>query len=188
MSAKTDKDDILDDFPTEPSLGPETLRSYVQRFPSLAVELTDLYHELRLVDLSTAVDGVPFETNPADVGAQQSAAAVMSALSGTNLRGLAQDLGLPRDFVAGFRDRKIRLGSIPGALLGNLARTAKVGVHQLIYHLQDSTAPTPQMAYKADGKPRGSAPVEFDDFVAGLNLDESELEALNKLSEADGTD
>lgn len=33
MSAKTDKDDILDDFATEPSLGPETLRSYVQRFP-----------------------------------------------------------------------------------------------------------------------------------------------------------
>ena len=188
MSTKTDKDDILDDFATEPSLGPETLQNYVQRFPSLAVELTDLYHELRLVDLSVAVDRMPLETKLADESSQQSTTVVMNALSGTNLRGLAQSLGLPRDFVAGFRDRKIRLGSIPGAVVGNLARTARVSIHQLIDHLQNTAGPAPQMAYKADAKPQGSAAVEFDDFVAGLDLDESEMEALNKLCASNGSD
>lgn len=188
MSAKTDNDDILDDFATELSLGPETLQNYVQRFPSLAVELTDLYHELRLVDLSVAVDHMPMEKKSATDISQQSTSVVMDALSGPNLRGLAQNLGLPRDFVAGFRDRKIRLGSIPGTVVGKLARTARVSINQLIDHLQNTAGPTPQMAYKADAKPQGSAAVEFDDFVAGLDLDESEMEALNKLSASDGSD
>lgn len=188
MSAKTDKDDILDDFATEPSLGPETLQNYVQRFPSLALELIDLYHELRLVDLSVAVDRMPLETKSADESSQQSTTVVMNALSGTNLRGLAKSLGLPRDFIAGFRDRKIRLGSIPGAVVGNLARTTRVSIHQLIDHLQNTAGPAPQMAYKADAKPQGSAAVEFDDFVAGLDLDESEMEALNKLTASNGSD
>lgn len=188
MSTDMEQDNILDDFAMEASIGPETLRSYVEKYPTLALELTDLYHELLMIDLSAAADGLQLETKSAVETAQQNLAVVTTALSGANLRDLAQNLGLPRDFVAGFRDRKIRLGSIPGTMLKNLALSASVSIHQLISHLQDTAGPTSQMAHKADGKPQGSAPVEYDIFVEGLGLNDSELEALNRLSVSNGSD
>jgi len=188
MSNEIDQNDVLDDFAMEMPVGPETLRSYIEKYPKLAMELTDLYHELLMADLSAQVDGMQLETKSAFEATDQSLAAVARALSGAQLRDLAKKSGLPRDFIAGFRDRKIRLGSIPGALLTNLARSASVNIHQLMNHLQDTTGSTPQMAHKADGKPQNSAPVEYDEFVEGLALDEKELEALNRLSVSDGSD
>lgn len=188
MSTDIEQDNILDDFAMESPFGPETLRSYVKKYPKLALELTDLYHELLIVDLSAAADGMQLNTKSVVESSRQSEASVTSALSGANLRKLAQKLELPRDYIAGFRDRKVRLGSIPGALLVNLARSASVNVHQMIKHFQDTTGPTQQMAHKADGKPQGSSTVEYDDFVKGLDLNESELEALNRLSVTDEPD
>ena len=187
MLTDMEQGNILDDFAMTSPLGPETLRSYVKKYPQLTLELTDLYHELLMVDLSAA-DGMQLNTKSVVENSQQSETSVASALSGVNLRKLAQKLGLPRDYIAGFRDRKVRLGSIPGALLINLARSASVSVHQMIKHFQDIAGSTPQMAHKADGKPQSSAAVEYDDFVKGLGLNESELEALKILSVTDGQD
>jgi len=47
---------ILDDFAMETPFGPEALRTYVKRYPKLAVELTDLYHELLMIELSSAAE------------------------------------------------------------------------------------------------------------------------------------
>jgi len=188
MSTDMNQDNILDDFAMESPLGPETLLSYVKKYPELALELTDLYHELLMVDLSAAADAIQQNTKSVVGTSQQNEASVASALSGANLRKLAQKLGLPRDYIAGFRDRKVRFGSIPGPLLINLARSASVNVHQMIKYFQDTTGPIPQMAHKAAGKPQGSATVEYDEFVKGLDLNESELEALNRLSVSDGQD
>jgi hypothetical protein len=188
MLTDLEQDNILDDFAIETPFGPETLLRYIQEYPTLALELTDLYHELLMVDLSAATDGLQLEAKPTVETSQQNLADVTAALSGTNLRNLAKTLGLPRDFIAGFRDRKIRFGSVPGALLTNLAHSASVSLHQLVGYLMGNAGPTPQMAYKADEKPRKSAAVEFDIFVEGLGLNENELEALNRLSVSDGSD
>lgn len=188
MTTKSNLDNVLDDFAMETRVSPETLLSYINKYPSFTLELTDLYHELLMVDVSAAADGMQLETKSTVDISQQYKATAATALSGKNLRYLTQNLGLPRDFIAGFRDRKIRLGSVPGTLLTNLARSASVSSHQLVNYLQDTTAPTQQMAHKADEKPQSSAAVEYNDFVAGLGLDESELEALNRLSKSNGPD
>ena len=60
-------DAILDDFAMEDPIAPETLRTYIGKYPSLAVELTDLYHELLLVDQTAAADGIELETKSAGV-------------------------------------------------------------------------------------------------------------------------
>ena len=43
-------DDILDEFTMEEPLNHAVLKSYIDRYPSLALELTDLYHELAMTD------------------------------------------------------------------------------------------------------------------------------------------
>lgn len=188
MPTELNRDAILDDFAMEDPIAPETLRSYIERFPSFAVELTDLYHELLLMDLSSAVDGIQLETKSMVDPAQQDVAFVSNALSGSNLRSLAEKLGLPRDYIAGFRDRKFRLGSIPGTLLANLAKSASISVHQLITYFQAPKGIGSQMSYKADGKPQGYSEIEYDEFVQGLGLNVKELEALKRLSVSDGSD
>ena len=96
-------DAILDDFAMEDPIAPETLRTYIGKYPSLAVELTDLYHELLLVDQTAAADGIELETKSAVVSSQQDVVFVANALSGSNLRNLAKKLGLPRDCIARWR-------------------------------------------------------------------------------------
>lgn len=188
MPTELNREAILDDFAMEEQLAPETLRNYIQKYPMFAVELTDLYHELLLVDLSAATDGIQLETKSAIQPAQQDAVLVANALSGGNLRSLAEKLELPRDYIAGFRDRKFRLGSIPGTLLANLAKSASVSVHQLIAYFHAPHGVGTQMSYKADGKPQGSSELEYDDFVKGLGLNEAEREAHKRLSVSDGSD
>ncbi len=51
----------------EDPIAPETLRTYIGKYPSLAVELTDLYHEVLLVDQTAAADGIELETKSAGV-------------------------------------------------------------------------------------------------------------------------
>lgn len=188
MPTELNRDAILDDFAMEDPIAPETLRSYIERYPTFAVELTDLYHELLLMDLSSAVDGRQLETKSAVNPEQQDVAFVANALSGSNLRNLAEKLDLPRDYISGFRDRKFRLGSVPATLLENLAKLANVSVRQLINYFQAPKGIGPQMAYKADGKPQGYSEIEYDEFVQRLGLNVKELETLKRLSASDGSD
>lgn len=188
MSTELNRDAILDDFAMEDRIAAETLRTYIEKYPSLALELTDLYHELLLVDLSTAVGEIQLETKSAVASSQQDVVHVTNALSGKNLRDLAKKLGLPRDYIAGFRDRKFRLGSIPGTLLVNIAQSADISVHKLVLYFQAGAGSASKLAYKADGKPQGSSMIEYDVFVQGLSLNADELEALKRLSVSDGSD
>lgn len=187
MSNEMELDNILDDFAMETPVCPDTLRRYIEKHPSLVLELTDLYHELLMVDLANKV-GVNAESESTATVSAQSGQVVANALSGSCLRELANDLGMPRDFVAGFRDRKIRFGSIPGSVLLKLSRVAKVNLHLMIEYLQGSATTPPQIAHKAKGKPKGSSQVDYDEFIAGLGLDENEFKALERMIESDGQD
>jgi len=188
MSDEFNRDAILDDFAMEQGLGPELLGTYIEQHPSLVVELVDLYHELLLVDLSSEVEGGQLETKSVIQDSMQETTDVASVLSGNQLRDLAKNLALPRDFIAGFRDRKIRPGSIPGVVLVAVARSADIFVHQLVRHLQGPNNLGPQMAYKAVGKPVPSPQVDYHTFIDGLGLNPAETEALNRITLTDGSD
>ena len=111
---------------------------------------------------------------------------MQSALSGQALQDLARNLKLPRDFVVGFRDARIRLGSVPSNVLLNLARAIDVKIQYLIAYLQQRTGATGAVAYKADAKPQPRTPQEYDEFVESLGLDMDEVAALKRLAGSDG--
>ena len=107
---------------------------------------------------------------------------VRAALSGQALRDLARRLELPRDFVAGFRDARVRLGSVPSSVLLNLARAFDVNSQYLVAYLQRQLGATGPVAFKADGKPQGPSVLEYDEFIQSLGLDVSEAAALGTVS------
>lgn len=188
MMADINPEDIFSDFAMEEALTPEVLNAYITRYPQLAVELTDLFHDLAIADLSAAAELMPLELKPTNAFLADGLAAVSAALSGDGLRSLARELGLPRDFVAGFRDVKVRLGSVPASVLTNLARAIEVRTQYLIAYLQQSNGTPRAVAFKADGKPQASSVMEYDDFVDSLGLTDAEAAALERLAEPHGPD
>ena len=186
MPADINAENILSDFAMESDLTPGVLRAYIQQYPSLAVELTDLFHDLTLVDLSTTMESISLDTQSTDKLLVEGVAAISSALSGTGLRDLARRLELPRDFVAGFRDVKIRLGSVPASILINLARTIDVKTHYFIAYLQRQRESAGAVAFKADDKPQVLPVLEYDEFIESLRLNDDEIAALERLAASDG--
>ena len=188
MSTDMDREDVLSDFAMEPNLTSKILRTYILRYPELAVELADLFHELSMVDLADAA-GSNLELEEFDNAmAGEGVAAVTAALSGTGLRDLARRLDLPRDFIAGFRDARVRLGSVPANVLLNLARAMDVKTQYFVVYLQRRHGVGGGLAFKADAKPQGPSVLEYDDFVESLGLNDIEAEALKRLAGSNGHD
>ena len=186
MRTEVDKESILADFAMEADLTAKVLRTYIRRYPDLALELTDLFHDLTMADLAnlegaTLGDKV-FESDKLREGVAQ----VQAALSGPGLRDLARKLGLPRDFVAGFRDARVRLGSVPSSVLLNLARTIGARIQYFVAYLQMQTGATAAVAFKADAKPQRPSVLEYDEFIASLDLDDNEVVALRRLEGKNG--
>lgn len=188
MTADIDPEGIFSDFAMEEALTPEVLNAYIARYPQLALELTDLFHDLTMADLSAAAESMPLETNSIGTPLAEGIASVSAALSGDGLRALSRRLGLPRDFIAGFRDANVRLGSVPATVLMNLAQAIDVKIQFLITYLQQAGETDSAMAFKADGKPRSPSVLEYDDFIESLCLSDTEAAALEKLSEPNGLD
>lgn len=186
MPDDTNIENILSEFAMEPVLTPDVLRDYIHRYPHLAVELTDLFHDFTLVDLKSTVESSQPETELESEQLTEEVAAVRAALSGSGLRDLARQLELPRDFIAGFRDARVRLGSVPASILLNLARALDVKTQHFIAHLQRQHGTTSAVAFKADIKPQGQSVMEYDDFINSLNLDKSEVAALKRLAGSNG--
>ena len=186
MPTDMNRDDVLADFAMEPDLAPSVLKAYIQRYPDLALELTDLFHELTMVDLANLVESSVADVEQESETSGEGIASVQSALSGQALRELASRLELPRDFVAGFRDGRVRLGSVPSSVLLNLARAIDVRIQYLIDYLQQRSGVTGAVAFKADVKPQGPSLLEYDEFVESLNLDMDEVAALKRLAGSDG--
>ena len=138
MLTDTDREHILSDFAMETDLTPNVLRKYMQRYPSLALDLTDLFHEFTMVDLENVVGSTMGEVELEGDELGEGLAVVQAALSGQALRDLARQLGLPRDFVAGFRDARVRLGS--GALKRAAQPSARYRCQDPLLYRLPSTA------------------------------------------------
>ncbi|MBU2607629.1 MAG: hypothetical protein KKC43_17270 [Alphaproteobacteria bacterium] len=188
MTPDSRVEDVFFAFTAEPDMAPETLRTYILRYPDLAEALTDLYHEFATVDLDLMV----VETAPAAEPAFEQTAdhieRIEAALSGDGLRALARALRLPRDFVAGFRDAQVRPGSIPLGVLKRLGDFAGVGVLHMLAYFRHAAGIRRALAFKSDHKPKPSEIMDYSDFVRNLGLTSEEAFALAELEHSDGSD
>lgn len=187
MTSEYDLEDVLSDFAMEEPLNHAVLRDYICRYPELALELTDLFHELTLCDLEVQIDAATLETKSVKEVTAKGFAALDAAFSGEGLRAFAKSIGLPRDFLCGFRDAKVRVETVPLPILLGLARKLGVGVHIFLTYLQSRPQNQTALAFKADSKPTPQAALDFETFVGNLGLTEAESAALKRLGERDGS-
>ena len=182
MSPEPSEEAILDEFAMEEEMTPTTLRRYIDRHPSLAGSLLDLYHELRL-QAAEAAEGSHAHQEAVPILEADDADAALAALSGSRLRAVAERLGLPRAFVAGFRDQRIEFTTIPGRFLVNFAHALGVRTDQLVSHLTATDLTATRIAFHADEAPEIPPKTDFRSYMDAAGLTEEQRGAVRALTE-----
>jgi len=179
----SNREDILEEFAMEDAMTHATLKSYITRYPELASELTELFSELSLSDLEAELASSPIETKAVNTAVFRSQK-VESALFDSGVRDLARELALPRSFFMGLQANIVRIGSLPGPLLKNLAEKIGVKTQDVILGMQRGGDQS--FALKSEAKPFAEAPVEFAEYVEQASLTPEQLRALEDLMTVDG--
>jgi signal transduction histidine kinase len=181
------REDVLSAYAVEADHDRTTLERYLREYPQYADDLVDLSHDLaQHIDVSTAPLSAGEETLISAAWQQFAAAGQrpladpMARLTVPELRTIAQKLGVPRQILAAFRERRVILSSVPRTFLARLA--SLIGTPLEEFHNMLARAPTMEMArsYKADQKPSADAPVTFEQLLTDAGVPADQRAALLK--------
>ncbi|GAB1342134.1 hypothetical protein [Gemmatimonas sp.] len=192
------REEVLDAFAVEPNHGREILERYLRTYPAFAADLVDLSLELsRPVAQDTAT------LSPADAARVDAAwlrhstivpsAAVavtpstekpgstadpFASLSVEDLRRVAGELGVPRQVVTAFRERRVDVASVPRAFLSRMARAVHSTIEAIVATLSQPSGRNLGWSFKSDTKPSAEAPVPFERLLRDAGISDAEYAAL----------
>ena len=179
------RQDVLDAFAVEPDPGQATLERYLRAYPQFATELLDLSRilSLKFWDEETAIS--PEDQAKVDAAWLRHAAAgpaavtdPFSSLSVQELRGIANRLGIPRQVLTAFRNRRVIMSTVPRRFLARLADPVNTSVEQLVRSLSLPTAPEPAHSFRSDQKPVPSEAVSFEQVLIDAGVPAQERAQL----------
>lgn len=184
-SPKPSREEVLDAFAVEPVHDRMTLERYLRDFPQYAAELVELsreksrvveggespltVHEETLIEAAWQ-DHVSLE--------RKSAKGPLAALSVPQLREVAHKLDVPRQVITAFRERRVKLESVPRPFLAALARALSCSVDLLLSGLSAPSVPALARSYKADVKPSAGAAISFEQLLIDAGVPETKRNEL----------
>jgi hypothetical protein len=184
--AKPTREEVLDAFSVEKRADPETLEHYLRTYPDFAEDLIDLSWQLNSVTTQeeeplTSMDTAKIETAWSIY--RSSSASLkpdpFAALSATELRSAALNLGVPRQVLSAFREHRVLLSTVPKRFLSRLAATLNTSVETIL-----SLGPTSSLnfemsrAYKADSKPKIAEQVSFVRLLTDAGVTDEKIRDL----------
>ena len=113
--SESQKEKILLSFSIEPDHSKATLDLYLGKYPEFASEILDLAYEIEIV--TTPATSISSTENTKETR-------LKDVLSGESLNQVSEKMSLPKDFLMGFRDRIVRLESIPQKFIRCLLYTS----------------------------------------------------------------
>ncbi len=197
---KPTRQDVLDAFAVEPDPGRETLERYLRMYPAFAADLVDIARELSRpvaeddTPLSAAdaarVDAAWYRhlapspsTAPAPNLVPGRVTDPLAALSVADLRTVARDLGVPRQVLTAFRERRVDVASVPCAFMARLAAAVHSTHEALAAVLAQPPALDRSWSYKSDTKPSGEAPIPFEHLLREAGV--SDADRMTLLADTD---
>lgn len=180
-------EDVLDLFLMEEEHGAEVLARYVRAYPEFAVQLIDLS---RLIASSDVDNDRPLSaTDQSRIDAAWIAHAAagpanppngdpFTALSGDRSKALSLTLGIPRQVITCFRERKIDPSSVPNPILQRFADELDVPLAHVIAAMRQSAQPSMGRSYKAVGKPGAGGQVSFEQVLIDAGVPEADRARL----------
>jgi hypothetical protein len=182
-------EDILDAFAMEETHAKATLDRYLTAYPQFAGELVDLSRELMQAepvdDELSAADLAMIDAGWLKHAAAQPKAVAdpFAALSPTRSREIAAEMGVPRQVLTSFRERRIRPASVPRGFLRRLAGAVAISPDDLFAWLSPPPAPAFARSYRADAQPTAATQVSFERVL--IDADVSEDHRARLLADVD---
>lgn len=181
----TQLEDVLDAFAMEETHCKATLDRYLTTYPQFAGKLIDLSRELLRADLPPDAELAPADIAKIDAAWAKHAAAQprltadpFAVLSPTRSREIANELGVPRQVVTSFRERRIQATSVPRAFLRRFAGALAVSVEDFIAWLTPPPAAVLARSYRADGQPSAATQVSFERVLIDAGVSEEDRARL----------
>lgn len=173
------EEEVLLAFSVEPKRDRSTLERYLAQYPEHASALVDC--SLELLTLPTEISPVWVADSVVEAGWQKfrahlGAAAEMAVespfakLTPSAFKSLAVRLGVNNLLLLRIRDRGIRVASIPGAFMGQLATELGASLKAVKDYLAGPPCLAPSSAFRAPGKPAAAGQVDFSDAVKTSQL------------------
>lgn len=174
-------EDVLDAFAVEEDIGRQTLERYLRVYPEYASDLIELSRELsRMVVHNEAPLSAEDNALISKAWQRHAAAAPVDVvdpfamLSVDDWRKVAERLGVPRQVISAFRERRVALASVPRRFLAQFADAVNSSIEQLSIALALPAIPSAARSYKADTKPIVPVdPVPFEQILieAGVSTE-----------------
>jgi len=173
-------DEVLDAFAVEPVHNRTTLERYLRDYPQYASELVDLSREVsRIVGENerslTAHEEALIDTawqNYALIEAE-STNDPLADLSVPQLREVAHVLGVPRQVITAFRERRVKLESVPKPFIAALSSALSCPVDLLLSGLSAPSGTAFARSYKADVKPSAEELILFEQLLIDAGVSEA---------------
>jgi hypothetical protein len=191
VPAKPTREEVLDAFSVEKRADPETLEQYLRMYPDFAEDLIDL--SLQLNSVTTREDEPLTSMEMAKIetawSIYRSSVAPLrtdpfAALSVSDLRSAALNLGIPRQVLSAFREHRVLLSSVPKLFLSRLAATLNTSVETILAlgHASSSNLEISR-AYKADSKPKIPEQISFVRLLTDAGLTDETIRELTLAGE-----
>ncbi len=184
-TSPTNRNEVLDAFMLEREHGKDTLERYLRAYPQHATALVDLSREFSRDDESHDLPLTPAEQSRIDAAwiAHKAAkpateADPLTAMTAQMSKVIAQCLGVPRQVVSCFRDRKVEPVSVPRPILALFAEKMEIPLLQFQDLLAQSPALRSAKSYKADGKPGNATRVPFEQILIDAGVTEEDRNRL----------
>ena len=166
------REEVLDAFAVESSHDREILEHYLLHYPQFSNELVDLSREL---SRPLGVEDGPMSPQEVDMIERawllhmpletKSAKDPLANLSVNELRDIALKLGVPRQVLTAFRERRVVVTSVPKRFLNRFADALRCQVELLTHALTIQPSAALSRSYKADGKPTAMSAASFEQLL-----------------------
>ncbi|WP_419605485.1 hypothetical protein [Thiolapillus sp.] len=191
-NTKPTLEEVLDAYAVEAIHDRATLESYLRDFPQFAEELVDLSREVsRVVEydegsLSATEEALiekAWQNHAQPVARSADEIDPLAKLSVPQLREVAHQLGVPRQVITAFRERRVKLESVPKSFLAAFARALSCTVDLLSSVISETSGSDFSRSYKAEIKPTAGEAISFEKLLIDAGVSEAkrtELLAENK--------
>lgn len=179
------REDVLGAYAVEADQGRATLERYLRDYPQYSEDLIDLSAELsQHVDVSTAPLGAEEQALIETAWQRHVAAGVRAAgnplarLTVAELKALAQELDLPRQVLAAFREYRVIVTSVPRWLLVRFAALVDIRLEEFKAALARAPTFAVERHYKAEEKPAAVVQVTFEQLLIDAEVPPDKRVAL----------
>jgi hypothetical protein len=181
-------EDVLYAFAVEPISGRSTLEQYLRDYPQYAAELVDLSYELSRDVSESEMPLSEKDLALIDSGWERYANTVdneiidpLMSMSVDEQRTLAKLLGIPRQVITAFRERRVKLDSVPNPFLERFASMANSTVETVFINAPKLLPKTDfSNSYKAKDKPNIQASITFEQLLIEAGVPPEQLTLLMK--------